>query len=89
MPDLPEGEKKTLVEIKEIMQDNSWKNDLTKEREQELIDELIEFRDTKQTGVRASNKSASGDINAICDRIAYEVRDRDGLEKIGMMRVVH
>lgn len=72
VPDLPEGEKKTLAEIHESLKDENWKKEF-KERQEELIQELIDFRETKRTGTRANNKAATNDIIATCDRVAIEV----------------
>ncbi|KAF7981821.1 hypothetical protein HWV62_31943 [Athelia sp. TMB] len=78
---LPKGSKKSLAEIQAMIDEDGGIMEVTDERASQLIANLITYRDTKQTGVRANNRSASMDINAVCERITIELdnlADRTG-----------
>lgn len=72
-PGLPDGERKSLSEIQNSIVDIDWKAGLSDELQQKLIEELVEYRKTKHTGMRATNKSAQNDIIRTCEHVACEV----------------
>ncbi|KAF8507902.1 hypothetical protein BU17DRAFT_71015 [Hysterangium stoloniferum] len=78
---LPVGYRKTLAELKVMAQDDLDVQSFTKDDEENLIIELIEYRAFKKTGVRATNKVASQDILLTLDRVINELdclADRTG-----------
>jgi len=74
--DLPVGERKSLAELKQMVQDDPelQPENLSEERKQELINDLIEARAEKQTNARGSNRAAARDVQATVDRVTSEVR---------------
>jgi len=60
--DLPPGQKTKLAELKALVDDDDTFKNLSKEQEDELIDNLIEHRDNRKHGVRANNAAAARDI---------------------------
>ncbi|KAF7965152.1 hypothetical protein HWV62_45392 [Athelia sp. TMB] len=78
---LPKGSKKSLAEIQAMINEDGGVMEVTDERANQLITNLITHRETKKTGVRANNRSASMDINAVCERATTELdnlADRTG-----------
>jgi hypothetical protein len=69
----PEGERLSLLEIQKTIDIGEEVNNLSEERRQELIRELEEHRELKQTGARASNKSAAQDMRQTLNRVTDEV----------------
>ena len=69
------GERKSLAELKQMAQDDPelQSENLSKERRQELINDLIEARAEKQTNARGSNRVASRDVQTTIDRVTGEV----------------
>ncbi|KAH7922363.1 hypothetical protein BV22DRAFT_976567, partial [Leucogyrophana mollusca] len=76
------GKKYTLKEIQaEVEQDSSMK-DLTEEEKEKYINDLVEFRQLKQSGARANNAAAARDVMKTTDKIIAELdnlRDRTGV----------
>lgn len=64
----------TLAEIQKLVEDDASKKDLSKDQEQELIEDLRAYRDLKRTGVHASNKAATKDCQGAVGRVSTEVR---------------
>jgi hypothetical protein len=75
LSDLPLGERKSLAELKKMAQDDPelQPENLSKERKQELIDDLVEARADKKTNARGSNRAAARDVQATIDRVTDEV----------------
>jgi hypothetical protein len=73
--DLPPGQKTKLAELKALGDDDddSLKN-LSKEQEEELINKLLEHRDTKKNGLRANNAATAHDILCTGDAMTDLVR---------------
>jgi hypothetical protein len=74
--DLPLGERKSLAELKQMAQDDPELQNLSKERKQQLIDDLVEARADKKSNARGSNKSAARDVQSTIDRVTDEVSQR-------------
>jgi hypothetical protein len=74
--DLPVGERKSLAKLKQMVQDDPelQPKNLSEERKQELINDLIEAWAEKQTNVHGSNRAAARDVQATVDRVTSEVR---------------
>ena len=64
----------TLAKIQKLVEDDASKKDLSKDQEQELIEDLRAYRDLKRTGVRASKKAATKDCQGAVGRVSTEVR---------------
>lgn len=64
-----------MAELKQMAQDDPelQSENLSKERRQELINDLIEARAEKQTNARGSNRAASRDVQTTIDRVTGEV----------------
>lgn len=68
------GERFTLSQIQEAKEEDLEEGaELTKEEEEDAINELIRFRKEKSTSVRFSNKSAARDVRLTVARIEQEV----------------
>ncbi|KIL55666.1 hypothetical protein M378DRAFT_90577 [Amanita muscaria Koide BX008] len=70
-----EGERLSLVEIQETSNIGEELKDLSEERKEELLNELKDHRELKQTGARASNASAAQDLRQTMDRMATELQN--------------
>jgi hypothetical protein len=62
-----------MPEIQRRLAENDSLKDLTKDREQELLDALIEHRKVNDTGARSSNKGASLDYQGTLKGVFSEV----------------
>ena len=71
--DLNLGEKKNMAEIRELIKGDSTYDDLTKEQEVELKNELLSFRELKKKGARTTNKSSAQDYRSVCGSMNDEV----------------
>lgn len=73
--DLPQGERKSLAELKKMAQDDPelQPENISEERKQELIDDLMEARGEKKSNARGSNRAAACDVQATIDRVTDEV----------------
>jgi len=67
------GHHARLPEIQQCLAENDSLKNLSKNREQELLDALIEHRKMKDTGAQVSNKSASLDYQGTLKGIFTEV----------------
>ena len=67
------GERKSLAELKKMAQDDPELQNLSKERKQELINDLMEARADKKKNARGSNKAAARDVQFTIDRVTDEV----------------
>lgn len=67
------GERKTLVELKEMALTDPDVQNMTREDQQGLIKALKEHREDKKQNARPNNKSAARDIIATMDRVTDEV----------------
>jgi hypothetical protein len=67
------GERKSLAELKQLAQVDPELQNLSKERKQELINDLIEARANKKTNTWGSNKAAARDVQSTIDRVTDEV----------------
>lgn len=68
-----DGGTHTLREIQELVAEDETLQNLSKERHEELLEELRLHRDLKKTGIRASNTAASTDCRATVAKINTEV----------------
>jgi hypothetical protein len=73
-PDRDKGDRLTLKEIQKLVDDDAALQNLSEDQKQEFIAELQIHRDTKKTGVRASNQAAATDCRGTIDRVSREVR---------------
>jgi hypothetical protein len=73
MSSLLDGGTYTLREIQELVAVDEALQNLSKERHDELIENLQLHRDLKKVGVRASNTAASTDCRATVAKINLEV----------------
>jgi len=75
LSDLPLGERKSLAELKKMVQDDVelQPENLSEERKKELIGDLVEARAEKQTNACGSNRVAARDVQATIDRVTGEV----------------
>jgi len=71
--DLGLGEKKNMAEIRELIKGDSVYNNLTKEQEEEMKNELLSFHDVKKRGTRTTNKSSVQDYRRVCRNMNDEV----------------
>ena len=71
--DLGLGEKKNMAEIRELIKGDSAYDNLTKEQEEEMKNELLSFRDVKKRGARTTNKSSAQDYRRVCGNMNDEV----------------
>jgi hypothetical protein len=71
--DLCLGEKKKMAEIRELMKEDSSYDNLTKEQEEDMKNELLSFRDEKKKGARTTNKSSAQDYRSVCGNLNDEV----------------
>ena len=67
------GDRIHLHEIKHCANEEMVKHDFSKEEEEELINELTEFRKMQQKGACGSNKATALDLQATVANIAGEV----------------
>lgn len=72
--DLPPGQKTKLAELKALVDDDAALKDLSKEQEEELINNLLEYRENRRSGVRANNAAAARDILCTGDTMTELVR---------------
>ncbi|KAG1777171.1 hypothetical protein EV702DRAFT_970313, partial [Suillus placidus] len=78
----PSGDKYSLEEIQNIIDNDPAYKQLSAEEEQDYIDQLNEYRALKMSGARTNNMSAARDAVAVMDRISKELhalRDRAGI----------
>jgi hypothetical protein len=75
LSDLPLGERKSLAGLKKMAQDDPelQSENLSKERRQDLINDLVEARAEKKTNARGNNRAAARDVQATIDRVTDEV----------------
>ena len=62
-----------LPELRQLVKEDPAFKILTKEEEEELHNELDDFREQKKTGARPSNKSASQDYRSTVDMLNDKV----------------
>ena len=72
--DLRLGEKKKMADIQELIKGDPTYDNLTKEQEEEMKNELLSFRELKKKGARTTNKSAGQDYRSVCTNLNDEVR---------------
>ena len=63
----------TLKEIQKLVDDDTSMQNLSKIQKQEYLDNLQTYRDTKKTGVRASNQAAALDCWGTVNRMLNKV----------------
>jgi hypothetical protein len=71
--DLGLGDKKKMAEIRELIKDDSTYENLTKEQEEEMKNEVLAFRELKKKGARITNKSSAQDYRSVCGNMNDEV----------------
>ena len=71
--DLKLGDKKKMVEIRELIKEDSSYHNLTKEQEEEMKNELLSFREMKKKGARTTNKSSAQDYRSVCGNMNDKV----------------
>lgn len=71
--DLRLGDRKKMVEIRELVKGDSTYDNLTKEEEEEMKNELLSYRELKKKGARTTNKSAAQDYRSACANLNDEV----------------
>ena len=71
--DLALGEKKKMAEIRDLIKEDSTYDNLTKEQEEEMKNELMSFRNLKKKGARTTNKSSAQDYRSVCGNLNDEV----------------
>lgn len=62
-----------MVEIRELVKGDSTYDNLTKEEEEEMKNELLSYRELKKKGARTTNKSAAQDYRSACANLNDEV----------------
>lgn len=62
-----------LADIQKLVEDDSSMQNLSKAQQQEYIEDLQIYRDSKRTGVRASNVAAALDCRGVVDNVSAEV----------------
>jgi hypothetical protein len=62
-----------MVEIRELIKEDSSYQNLTKEQEEEMKNELLSFREMKKKGARTTNKSSAQDYRSVCGNLNGEV----------------
>jgi hypothetical protein len=68
------GDRLSLSEVQDLVSKDETLQDMSSERQQELIDQLVEHRKLKTTGARVSNVAAASDIRVTMGHISDEVR---------------
>ena len=63
-----------MPEIRELLKEDPTYDNLTKEQEEEMKNELLAHRDLKKKGARTTNKSAAQDYRNVCGSLNDEVR---------------
>ena len=71
--DLGLGEKKNMAKIHELIKGDSAYDNLTKEQEEEMKNELLSFHDVKKRGACTTNKSSVQDYRRVCGNMNDEV----------------
>jgi hypothetical protein len=72
---VPGHTKYKLDDILEALDEDEELQNMLLKDQQVLIDELLEHRELKQRGVRASNKPATLDATATMKKVELEVRN--------------
>jgi hypothetical protein len=72
-PDRDIGDRHTLKELQRRVNDDTSMQNLSENQKQEYLTNLQTYRDTKKTGVRASNQAAALDCRGTIDKISGEV----------------
>jgi hypothetical protein len=67
------GDRLSLSEVQELVDNDETLQDLSSECQQELIDELVEYRKLKNTGACVSNVAVASDIRVTMGHISDEV----------------
>lgn len=62
-----------MVEIRELVKEDSTYDNLSKEAEEEMKNELLSYRELKKKGARTTNKSAAQDYRSVCGSLNDEV----------------
>jgi hypothetical protein len=74
--DLSLGDRVRLPEIRAMVKEDPNYQNLTKEQEQEMKDEVMELRQVKKVGARPTNQSAALDyrrhLTALNDEVNYD-----------------
>jgi len=64
--DLPPGQKTKLTKLKALIDDDTALKDLSKEQEEELINNLLKYHENR-SGIHANNTTAAWDILCTSD----------------------
>jgi len=70
---LEQGSRLKLAQLQKLVEDNADMQDLLKAQQQEFINNLQIYHDTKQTGSHASNTAAAIDCWGTVNRISNKV----------------
>jgi hypothetical protein len=87
-PALPLGERKGLVEIRQLMNDDPAYTNLSEEQEAAMKKDVVDARELKRLGARTTNKSAAFDYRAAMDQMRDMVRCIISRYLIHFMRLV-